>query len=247
LRLGDVDEVRAAAEQLALATQLAAKNAQNEAEFRIPFQAAIAAAAESVGVSLNPRDELRLIEGRADTVYNRLVIEYERPKSLRSSNAHRNNQHAIQQARDYITSLHRRERHTTERYAGVVCDGTFFIFCRFQEDNWHVEAPVPVEAHSCERFLHYLTALQTELATTPENLLRDFGDNSPFSKRCVAAFYRILASTKNPKIHALFRQWSLQFSEICGYEEDSPKLDVSTLANLYAVKATARDKLHPFK
>ena len=246
--MADVEDPHGtAAKALAAKTLAAAKSAANEAGFRIPFQAAIAEAAQAIAAPIQPRDEFRLLEGRADTVYNRLVIEYERPGSLRPSNRHGNNRHAIQQVRDYITSLHRRERHTMERYAGVVCDGSFFIFCRFREEQWHIEVPVPVDVHSCERFLRYLDALQTELATTPENLLRDFGENTTYSRKCVSAFYQVLGTTKNPKINALFRQWARQFSEICGYEEESPKLDVEALARLYAVRAGARDKLHPFK
>jgi len=225
---------------------MAAKAAQNEAAFRIPFQAAISEAAKIIGAPIQPRDELSLIEGRADTVYNRLVIEYERPGFLRPYN-HGNNRHATQQVKDYISGLHRRERHRMERYAGVVCDGCFFIFLRYREDQWHAEAPVPVDMYSCERFLHYLAALQTELATTPENLLRDFGENTTAARRCVSAFYQVLTTSKNGKIGALYRQWALTFSEICGYEPDSPKLDIEELARLYAVRAAPRDKLHPFK
>jgi SAM-dependent methyltransferase len=226
---------------------IAAAGAPNEMAFRVPFQAAIATAADAIGAPIQPRDEFRLIEGRADTVYNRLVIEYERPGALRASNRHGGNGHAIQQVKDYIGGLHRRERHTKERYAGVVCDGHFFVFLRFREEIWHIEAPVPVDVYSCERFLNYLAALQTELATTPENLLRDFGENTTCSRRCVSAFYQDLTTSTNPKVAALYRQWARTFSEICGYEQDSPKLDVEGLARLYAVRAGARDKLQPFK
>jgi hypothetical protein len=239
--------IHLAAMKLAEKTLVAAQGAANETAFRIPFQGAITEAAQAIGAPIQPRDEFRLIEGRADTVYNRLVIEYEHPGFLQSTNRNRNNGHAIQQVKDYITGLHRRERHTMERYAGVICDGGFFIFCRFREEQWHVEPPVPVDVYSCERFLHYLFALQTELATTPENLLRDFGENTPASRKCVSAFYLVLTTTSNPKINALYRQWARTFSEICGYEQDSPKLDIEALARLYAVRAGARDKLHPFK
>ncbi len=235
------------AKEFADKTLAAAQRAANEAEFRIPFQAAIAEAAQAIGAPIQPRDEVSLIEGRADTVYNRLVIEYERPGFLKPSNKHGNNQHAIQQAKDYIGALHRRERHKMERYAGIVCDGCFFIFARFRDDQWHVEPPVPVDVYSCERFLHYLAALQTELATTPENLLRDFGENTPSSRKCVAAFYQTLTTSKNPKINALYQQWARTFSEICGYEPNSPKLDVEELARRYAVRRGARDKIQPFK
>jgi Eco57I restriction-modification methylase len=239
--------IRTAARVLAAATAAAAKSAANEAAFRIPFQAAIAESAKTLGVPIQPRDEVSLIEGRADTVYNRLVIEYKRPGLLKPSNSNSNNQQAIQQVKEYVKGLHRRERHRMERYAAVVSDGCFFIFLRYRGDDWHTEPPVPVDVYSCERFLRYITALQTDLATTPENLLRDFGENTTCARRCVSALYQVLTTSTNSKIGALYRQWALTFSEICGYEPDSPKLDVESLARLYAVRAAARDKLQPFK
>ncbi|HEU4709990.1 MAG TPA: N-6 DNA methylase [Pyrinomonadaceae bacterium] len=239
--------IRNAAKELAATTLAAARKAANEAAFRVPYQAAIAQAAAAIGVSIDPRDEHTLLEGRADTVYNRLVIEYERPGSLRPSNTYHHNQHAIQQVKDYIGGLHRRERHTMERYAGVVCDGFYYIFLRYQEHDWEIEPPVPVDVYSSERFLSYIAALQTDLATTPDNLLRDFGENTVCSRRCVSAFYHVLTTSTSSKTGALYRQWARTFSEICGYEQDSPKLDVESLARLYAVRAAARDKLHSFK
>jgi len=239
--------IRAAARILATATVRAAKNAANEAAFRIPFQAAIAESARTLGVPIQPRDEVSLVEGRADTVYNRLVIEYKRPGFLRPSNSNNNNKQAIEQVKEYVNGLQRRERHRMERYAAIVSDGRFFIFLRYREKDWHTEPPVPVDAYSCERFLYFVAALQTELATTPENLLRDFGENTTCARRCVSAFYQVLTTSPNSKIGMLYRQWALTFSEICGYEQDSPKLDVESLARLYAVRAAARDKLQPFK
>ena len=67
------------ATKLAEKTLAAAKIATNEAEFRIPFQAAIAEAAQSIGAPIQPRTKLSLIEGRADTVYNRLRYRIRAP------------------------------------------------------------------------------------------------------------------------------------------------------------------------
>src|SRR5688572_15287195 len=139
VRLQDV------AKTLATATQTAAQAGGVEQTFRIAFQGAIKQSAHELALALTAVDEFRMLEGRADTVYNRLVIEYERPGFLKPSNKHGNNQHAIQQAKDYIGGLHRRERHAKERYAGVVCDGHYFIFLQFREGDWHVEPPVPVD------------------------------------------------------------------------------------------------------
>jgi len=104
-----------AAKTLAAKTIAAARAAANEAAFRIPFQAAIAEAAAAIGAPIQPRDEVSLIEGRADTVYNRLLIEYERPGALKPSNRRAGNVHAINQVKEYVGGLHRRERHRIER------------------------------------------------------------------------------------------------------------------------------------
>ena len=118
----------------------------------------------------------------------------------------------------------------------MVCDGCFFIFLRSKEGHWRVEPPVPVTAHTCERFLRYLFALQTELATTPQNLLRDFGEDSLCARDAVTALYDALTTSDVPKIGTIYRQWAQTFSEICGYEPDSPKLDVGKLSAAYGVK-----------
>lgn len=239
--------VRAAATLLANGLIRVAKPRTPEQTLRIAFQGIVDEIARKLEFNLNWRDEYHLIQGRADTVYGGLVIEYEPPCSLRQSNKSGANPHAIQQVKDYIGGLQRRERHAIERYAGVVCDGNFFIFLRYKEGHWHTEPPVPVTPYSCERFLRYLFALQTELATTPENLLRDFGDNSSNARACVSAFYNALATSTVPKIGTLYRQWAQSFSEVCGYEENSPRLDVGFLARAYNVHpAHGETRINPF-
>jgi SAM-dependent methyltransferase len=219
-----------------------------EQTLRIAFQGAVDEIARKLKFNLDWRDEYRLIGGRADTVYGGLVIEYEPPCSLRQTNKTGTNAHAIQQVKDYINGLQKHERHNIERYAGAVCDGNFFIFLRYKEGHWHTEPPVPVTPYSCERFLRYLFALQTELATTPENLLHDFGESSSSAHACVRTFYDSLATSTAPKVSTLYRQWAQSFSEVCGYEENSPRLDVDVLAKTYDVKlASGEKKINPFK
>ena len=225
-----------------------AKPKTPEQTLRIAFQGTVDEIARQLNFSLNWRDEYRLIEGRADSVYGGLVIEYEAPCSFRSTNRSGTNSHAIQQVKDYICGLQRLERIHIERYAGVACDGCFFVFLRFKQGHWYVEPPVPVSPYSCARFLRYLFALQTELATTPENLLRDFGESSSCARDCVRAFYNTLAISTVPKVGTLYRQWAQTFSEVCGYEENSPRLDVAALARTYSVRpAAGQTRVDPFK
>jgi SAM-dependent methyltransferase len=244
----DPATVKTAAALLAARLAHVAKPKTPEQTLRIAFQGAVDEIVRQLNFTLNWRDEYRLIEGRADSVYGGLVIEYEAPCSFRSTNTSAANSHAIQQARDYISGLQQHERHHIERYAGVACDGCFFIFLRFKEGHWYVEPPVHVSPHSCARFLRYLFALQTELATTPDNLLRDFGESSASARDCVRAFYNTLATSTVPKVGMLYRQWAQTFSEVCGYEENSPRLDVAALARTYSVRpASGQTRVDPFK
>jgi type I restriction-modification system DNA methylase subunit len=229
---------------------VSAKTSQNEAEFRtkvtkiIEDFADIPEVAELINLRLNVHEEYTLIRGSADVVYNRLVIEYESPFSLRAKNSYRPNEHAIKQVKTYIEDLHKLERHKIDRIAGVVLDGHYFIFVRWRDKKWAVDDPLPVTPTSTEQFLRYLSSLSTEIALTPAYLIRDFGENTVVSRLCVNTFYEAIMNTSNPKVHTLFSQWNLQFSEVCGYEEGSTRFDIKDLAKKFGIKDS---KLHPFK
>ena len=236
------DEIKAVASDFARQIQTAAAEAHNEAEFRTKVARFVEEFADKVRLPIYLREEYTLIDGRADAVYNRLVIEYEPPGSLRQSNSYGANQHAIEQVKRYIKGLVRRERHKPERLAGVVLDGHYFIFVRSKEGVWQEDRPVSVESSSVERFLKLLASLSTELALIPDNLIRHFGENTPVSRRAVSALYKALAETQNPKVKKLFEQWSLQFGEVCDYERAS-KLKVDSFARGFGI--TGKD-IKPF-
>jgi len=238
--------IRQQAPRIAQAICQAGEEARSEAELITPVTQLIEEFAHQLDLTLQPRQEYTLIKGRADAVYNRLVIEYEPPRSLRDSNSYASNRHAIEQVRRYIEELSRRERRRKERVAGVALDGVYFVFVRFRDGHWRVDKPVPVTPASTERFLRYLISLSTELALTPENLLRDFGENRTVSRLCVASFYQALSATDNPRVQTLFRQWARQFSEVCGWERESSRLDVGRLARGFGVDVANPDPLRLF-
>lgn len=227
--------VRQRGPQIAEDIKKAASRSINEADLVAQVERVLERFAENFDVSLNLQRERTLINGRADAVYNRFVIEYEPPGSLRKSNSHGHNRHAINQVKQYMDGLERLDRHKKERLAGAVLDGSFFIFVRHRDDHWRIDDPLPVNAHSTETFLRYLLSLSTELALTPENLVRDFGENSNVARQVVPVLYRVLSTTPDPKTRILFDQWRRQFSEISGYQKGSVQLDIVKLAKSYAV------------
>jgi len=220
----------------------AADTSNNEAEFRTKITLLVNEIASKVNLNLHLREEYTLINGRADAVYNRLIIEYEPPKSLRQSNNIKTNQHAISQIKNYIEGLVRRERHKPERLAGVILDGSYFIFVRNKEGIWHIDDPLKVDDYTTEYFLKLLFSLSTELALIPENLTRDFGENTVVSRKVVSTLFYTLTNTTNIKVKTLFDQWSLQFCEVCDYEEAS-KLKIDSFACKFGI---TQKILNPF-
>ncbi len=232
--------VRRRAPEIARDIQAAAARSSNEADLVAEVERILGRFAQNFDISLRLERERTLINGRADAVYNRFVVEYEPPGSLRRERNARPNQHAVEQVKRYMEGLERLDRHRKERLAGAVLDGYFFIFVRFREGHWHVDDPVPVSPHSTETFLRYLLSLSTELALTPENLVRDFGENTVVSRMAVSALYNSLRASSHPRVLTLFHQWQRQFSEICGYEEGSARLDLAGLARSYGILPSPR-------
>lgn len=227
-------EIKERAPELALQIKQAAASSHNEAEFRTKIAQLIDGLADKLKLPIYLREEYTLLEGRADAVYNRLVLEYKAPGVLRESNSYKSNKDKIEKVKDYIGGLVRRERHKPERLAGVLLDGNYFIFIRTKEGAWHIDSPLKVDDYSTEYFLKLLTSLSKELALIPENLVRDFGENTRVSRKAVSSLYKALTEGQNPKVKKLFEQWSLQFGEICDYERAS-KLKVDSFARRFGI------------
>lgn len=239
----DIDElIRREAVRVTDGFLEAAAKAHNEAEFRTEAAKVIEAFADLADLDLHLREEYTLVNGRADAVYNRFIIEYEPPGSLKEKNRYKANQHAIGQVKDYMEGLVRRERHRAERLAGVAFDGSRYIFVRRRKDVWHIDDPLEVRPPSTERFLRTLASLSTERALIPENLVEDFGEGSINGRQMVSALYEALMRSDSPKVSVLFEQWSCQFGEVCDYDKAS-KVNVAGIARSYGIRET---KVNPF-
>lgn len=239
--------VRVRAPEIAGHIQAAAQRSQNEADLVAEVEDVLKNFERNFDINLYLARERTLINGRADAVYNRFVIEYEPPRSLRPDPDYRHNKHAVGQVKQYMDELERLDRHKKERMAGVVLDGFHYIFVRYRDDHWRVDDPVPVNSESTATFLRYLLSLSTELAVTPENLVRDFGENSNVARLVVRTLYSALERTNNPlKVGVLFNQWQLQFSEITGWGGDSERIDLSELAPKFGITQENPNPLYFF-
>ena len=212
------------AQRLAHKLKQAAAESHNEAELRTRTTQLLARIAEKLGIEFLPREEYTVATGRADAVYNRLIIEYEQPGSLSEKLSHRHTQHAVKQLKDYIEGLAKREKHDKDRLLGVAFDGHYYVFVRYRESHWYVEPPLKVTPHSTARFLRSLFSLSSGRALIPENLVEDFGAQNVYSQRVARALYQALEGHRDDLVGKLFQQWRLFFSEVSGYEEASARL-----------------------
>jgi hypothetical protein len=213
-----------------------AKSSRNEEELRVGAVNVLGDFSREVGLELEARHEYALGRGgRADTVYSGVLIEFEPPASLSDHNDAAPNRHAIAQVQRYAETMAQQDAVNLARILGVATDGQRIIFVRHRRGAWDVQRPLEVDQASVAHLLFCLKSLQAK-ALLPDNLVQDFGAHpDKTAGQCVRALYCALQGSSKPKVQALFAQWRLLFSEVCGYELDSPRLDVRALADSYGV------------
>jgi len=193
----------------------------NETEFRMPIDRLLEDFCAEAKLDPLAEAEYTLAGGRADAVFNRMVIEYERPGTLRKTLSHHPTAHTIDQVKRYIEGLAKQRRHELTRIAGIVFDGKYIIFVRYRAGEFQVEPPVDVNPDSLKRFLHWLASTASGIALTPENLNRDFSIEQLRTQNILRALKNGLDGVldKNPMIRNLFKQWRIFFSQSIDYSE----------------------------
>ncbi len=218
--------VRSETPQLLDAIRKATAQAHNEAELRFALQSLLMDFAQKAGISLTQEHERLIGKGRADTLYNRLIVEWESPRSLRQP-ARR--QHALTQLHALAQETARQNR--LRRVGCVAFDGETFLFARYWDDEWHTEDPVPLSGWSLRRFLKMLIALETGRALIAENLFADFAlggeGTDKLPQRVTQTLYTAIRSALKEGNHLairLFEQWEQQFSQATGYRQKAEQL-----------------------
>lgn len=234
------------AEELAAAFRQAAEaHPRDEANFRRAAEAALERIARAHGVTLVPQVEVTLATGRADAVFNRMIIEWEPPLAMSGAPGHRGNLHAVQQVQNYVDGLAERERRKLDRLSGVACDGHWMIFCRYRAGRWVVDDPVPVDERSADQLLRSLIAAQTGRALTADNLLRDFSDQANLTRQMVRALVDQLDAQIGQDPDGLparlYRQWERFFAIATGVTGEGKPLDAKGRSALARVVGRRRD------
>jgi len=216
------------AQQLYDALQEILPQSPNESDFRCQVDNLLKNFCCAAGIDAPAHTEYTLARGRADAVFNRLILEYKQPGRLGDSLEHRETKIAVKQLQKYLADLAKKERHELARLAGVVFDGRYLVFVRYRDGNFTVEHPVPATKESLQRLLVWLASTASGIALTPENLTRDFGIEQLRTQAILRALYDGLTAAlqpdangnpTNPMVNNLFRQWQVFFSQSIDYSE----------------------------
>jgi len=233
-------------EAIAFANQIkqAADFAHNEEEIRVEVEKALSFIQREVGIKLEGRHEFTVGTGRADSVYDCVIIEYKSPASqnrLSDKSDATGNRKVVEQLKKRFYDMRTEFGHPLNTMLGVGCDGNYFIFLRFRDDKWEIQEPVEVSRYSAERFLWALFNLGTKgKAFAPEYLAGDFGSDAKLAQEGIRTLYDTISSTPNPKAQTFFQQWKILFSEVCGYDVNSPSSKIRKLGDFYGVYGTPK-------
>ncbi|MBN2543372.1 N-6 DNA methylase [bacterium] len=185
---------------------------------------------------LRLHNEVTIGKGKADAVYNYIIIEYKKPGRLTTRNDSPGNREVIGQLKQRFGDLEKEENRKIEKLFGVGFDGYKFIFIRYRNQKWEVDNPIPVTPYTTERFLRALLALAVKgKAFQPDYLTGDFGSQSQLSQQGIYTFYKAITHTDNMKAKTLFKQWKLLFGEVGGYDVKNLNNKIKELGKFYNI------------
>jgi len=229
------------AEEFADQVRAAAAIADKEEEIRIEVERQLAFIEREAGVKLEGKHEFTIAKGRADSVYDRVIIEYKNPSSQSARIGPSANspgaKKVVEQIKQRFYDLRTKYRDPLNTLFGVGCDGKHFVFVRYYNDKWQVQDPVEVNKHSASRFLWALFNLgESGRRFEPDYLAGDFGSaEGSVASAGIKVLYDAISTTTNPKAQTFFSQWKILFGEVCGYDVDNPSDKIKKLGDFYGV------------
>ncbi|MEM1568860.1 Eco57I restriction-modification methylase domain-containing protein [Pyrobaculum sp.] len=169
--------------------------------------------------------EYTLVSGaRVDALYGHVIIEYKAPGKLSSA---RDVAKAKEQVVRYITE-EAGSKSEWPRYLGVIIsDRIAFVKYDPRSGDWILRGPYDIRREVVIKLIEALRGLRRKNLDV-NNLVRDFGPNSPIAMKTIKLLYNKLRSSNTPRVKVLFDDWMRLFKQATGYDpgklEELPKL-----------------------
>jgi SAM-dependent methyltransferase len=182
-------------------------------------------------------------EGRPDSVYGCVFIEYKTPGQLTEDNKSSGNKDLIKELERRPKEFQKELKRDVTELIGIGTDGRWFIFARYRTGRWEIGQPQPVSTRVVERVLRYLVGLGTAgKPFQPDYLAGDFSAESErkLARDGIATLYARIREVEQrpqdfPKAKVLFDQWRILFGEVCGYDVTKLSPKIKELADFYGV------------
>jgi hypothetical protein len=190
------------------------------------------------------RHEYHLAKGRPDSVYQGVFIEYKSPGLFQGRKESPGAKGVLKQLRQRFKDFETEERKRPERLLGVGCDGQHWLYIRYRDGKFEESLPTPIDARGTERLLRaFLSLGVTGKSYLPKYLAADFGmaASQSIAFPAVRSFYHAITNTNSPKADVFFRQWTILFAEVCGYDVEGRNPKIEELAKSYVIDPKAVD------
>lgn len=187
---------------------------------------------------INSEQEYSVYNGRIDSLYGNVIIEYKAPGRINENIENSSNVDFIEQVKRQINGLSLKNKSSKEKILGVIFDGKNIIYVKYKNNSWEVSNVQKVTQESLSLLLKRILSLSIEKkALIIENLLRDFDSESALTKKFInKLYYYYINNQEYKKVKLLFEQWKQLFREICGYDFETLDIKIRELKNVYEIR-----------
>ena len=198
----------------------AAATAANEEELRIRASGILESEViAKMGITPGRYEYTFVSGGRPDALYGHVIIEYKAPGKLLKETD-------VAKAKEQLVGYIKKEAEVEDRFKlflGVIlADRIAFVRYDEKTKNWLIRGPYDLNRETVLRLVEAIRGLRRKKLAVDE-LLGDFGPKSDMAIKMVSVLYGKVASSKSPKVEALFNDWTRLFSQVCAYSPEKLK------------------------
>lgn len=201
------------------------KTCSSEQDFREMFSQRIF---PSLGISdemiSHIKHEYSVINGRIDSLYGHVVLEFKAPGKLAKNRNTKSFLEYTEQVKRHISGIAKKHDSNPESILGVLFDGKKIAYQYLVNKETIIKGPYEFDHYQFRKLVNSIYyGLTAPKAMSSRNLIADFGLNSILCNELVKLLYKQALNTTNERSILLFSQWKVYFREICGYEFESKK------------------------
>jgi len=170
------------------------------------------------------KHEYSVINGRIDSLYGHVVLEFKAPGKLPEHNTSKDFISYSDQVERHISGISKKYNTDPEKILGILFDGKRVAYLYLINKQIVVKGPAIIDEYQFRKLINSIYyGLTAPKALSSLNLINDFGLSSTTCNDLIKQLYSKVSNTDNDRSKLLFSQWKVYFREICGYEFESKK------------------------